>query len=64
MSLVPANKTGRSSYTASLKLRYFVAGVFACLGAISALAQTEEIVVTLLPLYAHTTDPDAQSKNT
>jgi hypothetical protein len=39
-----------------------MAGVFACLVAISALAQTEDIVVTLLPSLAQTTDTRAQGQ--
>lgn len=56
MALLRANMTRKSVCARSLIRRCFVAGVFAYLTAISALAQTENIVVTLLPSDTQTTD--------
>ena len=54
----------KSGWAGIIIRRHFVPGVFLCLAAISALAQssdtTENVVVTLLPSYVHTTDTEAQ----
>jgi hypothetical protein len=62
MAILRANITRKSGSAGSFIRRCFAAGLFACLAAISALAQTENIVVTLLPSLTNTTDPDAQKE--
>lgn len=54
MAVLRAKMTGKSGSAGSLIRRYFMAGIFACLAAASALAQNEDIVVTLLPSYTYT----------
>ncbi len=60
MTILRSTMTRKSSRAAGFVRRCLVAGIFACLAAIAALAQTENIVVTLLPSYADT--EDTQSK--
>ncbi len=60
MTILRSTMSRKSSRTTGFIRRCLVAGIFACLAAIAALAQTENIVVTLLPSYADT--EDTQSK--
>jgi hypothetical protein len=64
MAMLRSNMTRKPGCAGSLIGRYFVAGLFVCVAAISALAQTgnttEKVVVTLLLTDAQTTDAAAQ----
>jgi hypothetical protein len=62
MAILRADMTRKFGYAGNLIRRYFVVGIFACLAAVSALAQSEAVTVTLLPSNTNTTDPDPKTK--
>lgn len=62
MAILRADMTRKFGCAGNLMRPYLVFGIFACLAAISALAQTEAVTVTLLPSYTNTTDTDPKAK--
>ena len=62
MAILRADMTRKIGCAGNLMRPYLVVGIFACLAAISALAQTEAVTVTLLPSYTNTTDTDPKAK--